>query len=266
MKVSKLFFVTLISALSFMALGAAESRLLFAEDKGLTIAREADRRDEGFGDSEEIFTMTLINEHGNSLTRRMRVRTLERHNDGDWSLSIFDEPADIKGMALLTYSHGIDPDDQWLYMPALKRVKRIASNKKSGAFMGSEFSFEDFSSANDLRKYTYRYLRNEQFGGMDCFVSEWVPAYEHSGYKRMIVWHDTTEHRVQKIEYYNRGDKFFKTLLLKDYKQFLGKYWRSMRMEMQNHLENRSTILTYDKYRFRIGLTERDFDQNALKR
>lgn len=249
----------------FTTAGASDLDGVSAVEKGQAIAVEADRRDQGFGDSEEIFTMALKDRRGHTRIRQMRVRTLERHDDGDWTLSIFDEPADVKGTALLTYSHGLDPDDQWLYLPALKRVKRISSKKKSGAFMGSEFAFEDFS-ANEIEKYTYKYLRNEPCGALECFMSEWIPAYEHSGYKRMLVWHDTEEYRIQRIDYYNRRDKLLKTLLLEDYKQFLGKYWRAMRMDMQNYQNERSTILTYDEYRFRLGLTERDFDQNALKR
>ena len=154
---------------SFMTDAFSESADLSPEEKGYAIAQEMDRRDSGFHDSEEVFIMKIVDNRGNELIRRMRMRVLEQQKDGDWSMSIFDEPADVKGMALLTYTHGLDPDDQWLYMPALKRVKRIASNKKSGAFMGSEFSFEDFS-ANDLRKYQFKYLRDESFNGKKCTV------------------------------------------------------------------------------------------------
>ena len=132
-----------------------------SQEKGLTIATEADRRDAGFEDFTADMTMILRNRQGDESLRVMRARTLEVQNDGDKSLLIFDEPADVKGTAFLSYSHAIEPDDQWLFLPALKRVKRISSANKSGPFMGSEFAYEDISS-QEVAKYTYNYLRDEK--------------------------------------------------------------------------------------------------------
>jgi outer membrane lipoprotein-sorting protein len=112
-----------------------------AEEKGLAIAVEADKRDEGFGDSTANMTMELKNKQGDTSIRYIRIKTLEVIGDGDKSMSIFDEPADVKGTAFLTFSHAVEPDEQWLYLPALKRVKRINSKNKSGPFMGSEFAY-----------------------------------------------------------------------------------------------------------------------------
>ena len=109
------------------------------EEKGLAIAREADRRDEDFTDFTADLLMILKNKHGQKSVRKIRVRTLEVADDGDKSLTIFDNPRDVKGTAFLTFSHKQGDDDQWLYLPALKRVKRISSRNKSGSFMGSEF-------------------------------------------------------------------------------------------------------------------------------
>ena len=117
-----------------------------AEDRGLEIAMEADRRDQGWGDSRADMTMVLRNRQGETSERRIRVRTLEVQGDGDKSMTIFDHPADVKGTAFLSHTHATEADDQWLYLPALKRVKRIASANKSGPFVGSEFAYEDISS------------------------------------------------------------------------------------------------------------------------
>ncbi|MBA3036082.1 MAG: outer membrane lipoprotein-sorting protein [Desulfobacterium sp.] len=264
MKISRIVFGFLI-VVAFTIADASDYEGLNADEKGLAIAKEAKLRDEGFSDSEELLTMILKDRRGNERIRQMRVLTLERKDDGDWSLSIFDEPADVKGTAMLTYSHGLEPDDQWLYLPALKRVKRISSKNRSGLFMGSEFAFEDLSSF-ELEKFKYKFLRKEACDGEQCFVSEWIPAYEHSGYSKQIIWHDTNEYRIHRIDYYDRTNKLLKTLKLLQYKQFIGKYWRSMRMDMLNHKTGENTILTYSNYRFKIGLTDRDFDLNALKR
>jgi outer membrane lipoprotein-sorting protein len=235
------------------------------DEKGLQIATEADQRDQGFGDSTATMHMVLRNKRGDESSREVRVRTLEIEDDGDKSMSIFDAPADIKGTAFLTFSHINKPDDQWLYLPALKRVKRIASKNKSGPFMGSEFAYEDISS-DEVDKYTYKYLRDETWEGMECYVVERDPVDKHSGYTRQVVWYDKAEYRPQKVDYYDRKNEHLKTLTFHEYRQYLDKFWRGMRYEMVNHQTGKSTTLSWKEYVFRSGLTDRDFDKNTLKR
>ncbi len=135
--------------------------------------------------------MILKNKHGQQSARKIRVRTLEVEGDGDKSLTIFDNPRDVKGTAFLTFSHKQGDDDQWLYLPALKRVKRISARNKSGSFVGSEFAYEDISS-REVAKYTYRWIRNEVYAGQACFVIERYPVdKKNSGYKRQVVWTDS---------------------------------------------------------------------------
>ena len=235
------------------------------EARGLEIALEADRRDTGFDDFTADMTMILRNRHGQKSTREIRNRTKEVDGDGDKALIIFDQPRDVKGTAFLNYTHATGPDDQWLYLPALKRVKRIASNNKSGPFMGSEFAYEDISS-QEVEKYTYKYLRDETLDGADHFVVERYPTDKNSGYTRQVAWYDQAEYRLQKVEYYDRKDDLLKTLTYHDYQQYLDQYWRAARMEMVNHQTGKSTTLQWRDYEFRTGLTDRDFDQNTLKR
>ena len=236
-----------------------------AEEKGLAIAVEADKRDEGFGDSTANMTMVLKNKQGDTSTRYIRIKTLEVIGDGDKSMSIFDEPADVKGTAFLTFSHAIKPDEQWLYLPALKRVKRINSKNKSGPFMGSEFAYEDIAS-QEIEKYTYKYLRDETLNGIDCFVIERYPAYEHSGYTRQVVWINKAEYRPEKVVFYDRKNSLLKTLTYDGYQQYLDKFWRADQMNMENHQTGKSTTLTWSNYQFRTGLEDRDFNKNSLKR
>jgi len=236
-----------------------------AEEKGLAIAVEADKRDEGFGDSTANMTMELRNKQGDSSTRYIRIKTLEVIGDGDKSMSIFDKPADVKGTAFLTFSHAIKPDEQWLYLPALKRVKRINSKNKSGPFMGSEFAYEDIAS-QEVEKYTYKYLRDETLNGIDCFVIERYPAYEHSGYTRQVGWINKAEYRPEKIVFYDRKNTLLKTLTYDGYQQYLDKFWRADQMDMENHQTGKSTTLTWSDYQFKTGLKDSDFNKNSLKR
>ena len=241
-----------------------------AEDpvaKGEAIARESDRRDLGFGDSKVTLTMVLENRKGQTSERKMRIRTLEvpDENDGDKSLVIFEEPRDIKGTALLSHAHILEPDDQWLYLPALKRVKRISSANKSGPFVGSEFAYEDIT-AQELRKYGYEWLRDESLGELECFVVERRPLYEKSGYTRIITWYDKAEYRMQRVDYYDRKDALLKTLTLGDYRQYLGRYWRSHDLFMENHQTGKKTRLVYEAYEFQTGMKDSDFTKSSLKR
>jgi len=235
------------------------------EEQGLAIAQEADKRDSGFGDYTSDVKMILKNKHGQESTREIRSRTLEVDGDGDKSMTIFDKPRDVKGTALLSFTHKVGPDDQWLYLPALKRVKRIASDNKSGPFMGSEFAYEDISS-QEVEKYTYKFLRNDTFNDMEVFVFERYPVDKKSGYTRQIVWMDKQHYKERKIEFYDRKNALLKTLLFTDYNQYLDQYWRAHDMYMENHQTGKSTKLLQSNYQYRTGLSDRDFDKNSLKR
>ena len=251
--------------LSFLCLAWLSAFGQSAEERGLQIAMEADRRDQGWGDSTADMTMVLRNRQGETSERAIRVRTLEVQGDGDKSMTIFDHPADVKGTAFLSHTHATEADDQWLYLPALKRVKRIASANKSGPFVGSEFAYEDISS-QEIPKYSYRYLRDEILDGQDAFVIERVPQYRHSGYTRQVVWLDQDHYRVLKVEYFDRKGAHLKTLFARDYRQYLDRYWRAHTMEMVNHRNGKSTLLSWSDYRFRNGFSERDFERGSLKR
>jgi hypothetical protein len=171
-----IFVVTATSALNLLT--ASQCYADENVDKGETIAREAERRDRGWGDSQAQAIMILEDIGGNTRERRLRLSTLERRGDnqGDKSLVVFDEPRDIKGTALLSYTRILEPDDQWLFLPALKRVKRISSANKSGSFVGSEFAYEDITG-QEFEKYTYKWLLDEPCDLLECFVVERRPRY-----------------------------------------------------------------------------------------
>ncbi len=236
------------------------------EEKGLAIAEEADRRDKGFKNNTAKMVMVLRNRHGQESVRKIRIRTLEVEGDGDKSLTIFDNPRDVKGTAFLNFTHKVGDDDQWLYLPALKRVKRISSRNKSGSFMGSEFAYEDISS-QEVEKYTYKWIRDEAYDGRECFVIERYPVdKKNSGYTRQVIWIDKSEYRDWKVEYYDRKKSLLKTLTIKGYKRYLDKYWRADEMNMINHQNGKSTRLEFSEYKFDVGLKDRDFNKNSLKR
>jgi len=235
------------------------------EERGLAIAREADRRDSGYGDVTARMTMILRNRQGDESVRRMRFSAIEIEGDGDRNLIIFDNPPDVRGTGLLTYTHKTGADDQWLYLPALKRVKRITASNRSGPFMGSEFAYEDMTS-QEVEKYTYRYLRDEACGTRACFVIERRPVDRRSGYTREVVWVDRETYRFERVDYYDRRDTLLKTLTFSGYRLYLDRFWRARTLDMQNRQTGKSTRLIIEDYRFRTGLKPADFSRARLKR
>ena len=236
-----------------------------AKEKGLAIAKEMKAQNTGWGDSEAQMTMVLRDKNGNETIRKVRVKSLEVEGDGDKGLSIFDEPRDVEGTAFLTYSHIKGNDDQWLYMPAIKRVKRISSSNKSGPWMGSEFAYEDLSSF-EVEKYDYKFLREDEIDGQKVYVVESYPTYENSGYSKSITWVDQEHFRVHRIEFFDGKGDALKTLEISDFKLYLDKYWRGHKQVMTNHQTGKSTIVTWGDYEFNTGLSENDFNKSSLKR
>lgn len=237
------------------------------EKKGFEIAARADRSDRGFSDSVAKLSMVLRNAAGKESTRELEISTLEipDENVGDKSLVVFESPRDINGTSLLSHAKMIDPDDQWLYLPALKRVKRISSTNKSGPFVGSEFAFEDFTSL-ELNKFTYKWIKEESCGEFTCDLVERYPRYENSGYTRQIAWIDQSVYQIRKVDFYDRKDSLLKTLEQLEYRQYLDNYWRAHRLVMTNHQTNKSTNLVYSEYQFKTGLSDNDFVKGILKR
>ena len=234
-------------------------------EKGMRIAVEADQRNNGFGDNVVDLTMLIASAQQDIISREMRQMTLEVVGDGDKSIMVFDRPRDLKGTAILTFSHKTEADEQWLYLPALKRVKRISSADKSGPFMGSEFAFEDLSS-QEVEKYSYKYLRDETIDGEPCYVVERIPTDKYSGYSRQVTWVDQQEYRLRRVDYYDRKDTLLKTMVAADYQKYLDRFWRPGTLTMTNHQTGKSTTLKFDNYQFRTGLQDSDFSPSAISR
>ena len=244
------------------SVGQAESS---AEETGRQIAAEARERQRGFGNFTASLTMTLRNKRGEESQRELRLKLIEVEGDGDRTMFVFDRPRDVKGTAFLVFSHKEEPNEQWLYLPGLKRVKRISSSKQSGSFMGSEFSYEDMGAV-EVEKFTHRYLRDEPCGDLQCAVLERVPLSEDSGYSRQLVWLDREELRTMQIQFFDRRDKHLKTMVVDDYQQYLDRFWRGSRLTMSNHLTGKSTELLWSNYEFGTDLDLADFRHTALRR
>lgn len=239
------------------------------EEKGQSIVDEGERRGEGYGDMTATLEMIIRNPRGHEARRELEVKALEMKS-GSRSLTVVQAPKDVRGTALLTHAHDHDEDQQWLYFPAVKRVKRIASSGKSGPFMGSEFSYEDFS-AQASEKYSYRYLGEETLqleGGasIDCYKVERIPKPDvESSYSRHVSWVEKQFLWLVKVDFYDHNGDHLKTLQAGDFELYEEKYWRPRELVMTNVRTQGSSILRWRDVQFGQGLSERDFDIEALK-
>jgi len=242
-----------------------------AQDIGREIARERDSRDAGFGNYAVEGEMILRDTGGNESVREFTQRVLEnpQSNAGDFSTILFHSPRDIAGTANLTHSNILDPDDQWLYLPAVRRTRRIASTNRSGAFVGSEFAYEDLAS-RELGKFDYEFIREDDCGenlpGAQCLVVRNVPLYDNSGYSYQDAYIDVEEFRPIRIDYYDRAGALLKTLTYHGYQEYLDQYWRADRLSVLNHQTGRSTDLVFENYDFSVSLDSGDFESDRLQR
>lgn len=237
------------------------------DERGSAIAERADKSDTGFGSSSVSLTMTIADSRGRTTERELQFDTLEKTDDGngDRTLTRFFSPPDVEGTALLSHAKILESDDQWLYLPALRRVKRISSSNKSGPFVGSEFAFEDLTGG-EYGKYAYKYLETVVEDGLEMDVVECTPLYERSGYTKLHCYYDTEVFQSRKIEFFDRGGNLFKTLVIGDYREYDGGIWRSHEQVMTNHLTKKSTQLRLSDFTFGINLNKRDFEPAALDR
>ena len=263
-KARKTLFAAVIALLTIMLFSTHAFSLT-----GEEVAVEVEKARRGFSDSKSRLVMTLINASGAKSLRKMSNKMLEKprgsKTEGDKSIIVFLSPADVKGTGLLTYERLDREDDQWLYLPALRRTKRIASKNKSGSFMGSEFAYEDIS-AQSLEKYTYSDAVNEEtLNGIACYKYERYPKSKYSGYTKQVVWADKKTFITIKTDYYDRKRELLKTAIFSDYERIKG-VWRIGKIHMKNHQNKKETILEWLEDKIQTGLKERDFTKRMLSR
>jgi hypothetical protein len=229
------------------------------------ISKKNDDVMSGFQDAKSTMTMTLINAKGQTRIRTMKSKSLEL-DGGDKSLMEFLSPADVKGTKFLNYEHAKKDDDQWLYLPALKRVKRISSKNKSGAFMGSEFSYEDVSSFN-IDKYDYKKedSKTKMLNGEEVYVVERIPNYKYSGYTRQVSYINTKNFLTLQVDYYDRKKSLLKSAYFSDYK-IIKEVNRTGRIHMKNFQNSKESILVWEEESIKNGLSKRDFHKRVLKK
>lgn len=232
------------------------------EQRGTEIAKKVDAANDGWKTETSTMEMVLVNAHGDRTTRKLRSQVTEVAGDGDRSRIEFEWPADVKGTRMLTWTHKTGDDDQWLFLPAINRVKRISAGNKSGSFMGSEFAYEDLAS-QEVDKYKHKHVADEALSGRKTWKLERVPTDARSGYSKQLMWIDHEYLQPLKIEYYDRKGELLKTATFSDFEK-LGKYYRAKKLVMVNHQTKKESHLTWAARKLGESIKAKDFESDAL--
>ncbi len=216
----------------------------------------------GGDDTQGELTMKLTNKRG-----EQRVRMLKQYLKDDGStekkIMYFTSPADVKGTSFMSwsYSSGND-DDQWIYLPALKRTKRISSDGKSDYFMGSDFTYDDLGDRHPDQD-THTLLRSETVNGKDCYVVESIPIDDAYMYSKTITWVMKDNYLGLKREFYDEDGRLLKILSINKSENISG-FWTILETEMHNVQKDHSTTIEFKNVKINQGIADSKFTERSM--
>ena len=234
------------------------------EITGLQVVENVYNRATG-QDQEGDLTMSLVNSRGDERVRIIN-QFLKDFGDMEKKIMFFVSPADVYNTSFMNWSYdeaGRD-DDQWIYLPALKKVKRISSDSKSDYFMGSDFTYDDLGDRHPSSD-THKLLREETIDGEDCYVVESIPKQEDYMYSKTITWIVKNKWIGKKKEFYDEDDELLKTLSVKESK-VIKDYIIITLSEMHNVQKDHKTIMKLENVKVDIGVEENKFTERMMKR
>ena len=233
-----------------------------ADPKGAQIGSTVDKAWGGYKSEETELDLELIDAGGQKVTRTMRGKAREAGSD-EQSVITIDWPGNISGTRLLTWNHRGKDNDQWLYLPSIKRVKRISARGQSGSFMGSEFSYEDLVNFWWVEKYDYKFVKDQKVGARDTWLVERTPKSKDSGYSKQIMWIDKEYLGALRCDFYDRKGKLLKTAMWKSWKKY-GTKWRADRVEMSNKQTGKSSNGIWKTRSWGTMFNNHQFDPTVL--
>lgn len=231
---------------------------------GLQIIENVYNRPEG-NDMQGNLNMTLTNSRGDSRVRKIHQFTKD-FGKIEKKIMFFSYPADVRDTSFMTWSYdeaGKD-DDQWIYLPALRKVKRISSDSKSDYFMGSDFTYDDLGDrhpSDDVHKL----LKEETLDGVHYYVVESTPKDNVYMYTKTVTWVMKDKWIGQKKEFYDEDGEHLKTLTVKKYENISG-YWIILHSQMQNIQKKHTTDMQLDKVIIDKGIADSQFTERMMRR
>ena len=215
-------------------------------------------------DQTSDLTMTLINKSGAQRVREIKQFTMD-FGDVEKSIMFFLSPADVKNTSFMNWTYDSDQsDDQWIYLPALKKIKRISSDSKSDYFMGSDFTYDDLGDRK-LEDDTHKLLREETLDGKLCYVVESIPKNKEYMYSKTIVWVNKSNFIGVKKEFYDENEDLLKVLTIKEIEEISG-IWVIKNSEMKNIQNNHRTTIVLSNIQINAGMSESQFTERMMMR
>lgn len=209
--------------------------------------------------------MTLIDADGDTSVRRLQILMIEE-NGLSRTLTVFKAPASVENTRFLTIENRGRNDDQWIYLPTLRKMRRIAGGERSGSFMGSDFSYADMES-RDIDEYHHTLLREESIEGTPCRVVESVPlsGTDSGGYSRTITYVDRERHVPLRVEYYDeKTDDLLKIMENSAFEKIDGT-WTPMRITMTTVDSAHRTVMEINQVKQNISIDSGYFTTNFLR-
>jgi outer membrane lipoprotein-sorting protein len=207
-------------------------------------------------------TMTLINRQGEQRVRNLQQYTKD-YGEVEKKIMFFLSPADVKGTSFMNWSYTDNSDDdQWIYLPALKRIRRISSDGKSDYFMGSDFTYDDLGERHPDED-NHKLTGEETIDGKVCYVVESIPKDKGYMYSRTVTWVMKDNFLGLKREFYDERGRHLKTLTIKDYDQIDG-FWTILETEMKNVQRDHTTHMKFSNIKINQGIPDRRFTERNM--
>ncbi|MBN1415688.1 MAG: outer membrane lipoprotein-sorting protein [Bacteroidales bacterium] len=234
-------------------------------------AREISEKSAGVIDYESMEMVTTLKIYDAKGGERIRQVTTATKKFGETNKTMIKiiGPPEVKGTAILIFDHENISDDMWIYIPAIRRTRRIVNTEKGRSFMGSEYTNIDMSKPN-LDDFQYRILGTENYEGALCWKIESVCKNEtiedENGFSKKISYIQQGNYLCHKIEIYDLNGELHKTQYIRQYKkQPSGKYF-AYHMEMKNEQNGRKSVLIVDKFQPGSDLPESAFTTSMLEK
>ena len=222
--------------------------------------------------SEAVVKMTVMDDKKQSRERDITMAT-KLYDGGKTEKRIyrFLSPADVQGTSVLVFDYEAKADDVWIYLPALRKTRRIVSSQKTQSFMGSEFSYGDLNIPA-IDDFDYKLVKEEPFGGETCYVIDVAPKSkdiaESEGYSKKTYWVSKDKFAVVRGLFYDKDGKLLKELITGNIKLLdaKNKRYRPMHMEMINKQNGRKSVFDSSKVTFAPNTKDEYFTTAYLER
>ena len=210
-------------------------------------------------------TMVLINKRGNERVRKLQTKRKEYGNGTAKSVAYFLSPADVKGTAFLVWEHADQPNDVFIYLPAMKKIRRIASEQKHQSFMGSDFSYADMEN-KDVEDAEHRILSEQELDGKPCWVIESIPKPESdSEYGGLTAWIGKLDFIPYKVEYRDKKDRPYKVMNVLRTGP-VGESILPLHFTMEDLQKGTRTEMSLDKIEIYQDISDQEFTHRAIQR